>query len=108
MAQKNITAPLLPIAPVEYDQRYMDQLISALRLYFNQLGNAGPLIASSQDVGASSVVAGLTFAQPDPATPGQFIISLPTQADLANLRAGDVYYDTSGGTATSYPLRIKA
>jgi hypothetical protein len=53
-------------------------------------------------------VAGLSFAQPDPANPGQFKISLPTQADFANLRPGDVYYDTSGGVATSYPLRIKA
>jgi hypothetical protein len=50
----------------------------------------------------------MTFAQPDPATPGGTKISLPTQADFANLRPGDVYYDTSGGTATSYPLRIKA
>jgi hypothetical protein len=49
----------------------------------------------------------MTFAQPDPTT-GAPKISLPTQADFANLRSGDVYYDTSGGVATSYPLRIKA
>ena len=29
--------PLLPIAPVEYGQRYQDQYSNALRLYFNQL-----------------------------------------------------------------------
>jgi len=52
-------------------------------------------------------VTAMTFAQPDPATPGGTKISLPTQADFANLRPGDVYYDTSGGVATSYPLRIK-
>jgi len=33
---------------------------------------------------------------------------MPTDANFADLRSGDVYYDTSGGTATSYPLRVKA
>jgi hypothetical protein len=65
----------------------MDQLTNVLRLFFNQLTNPGP-------VGATS----LNFD----------IARLPTQADLADLRSGDVYYDTSGGTASSYPLRIKA
>lgn len=32
-------APNLPIAPVEYDQRYIDQLTNALRLYFAQIDN---------------------------------------------------------------------
>lgn len=32
-------APNLPIAPTEYSQRYVDQLLNALRLYFNQLDN---------------------------------------------------------------------
>jgi hypothetical protein len=32
-------APNLPIAPTEYDQRYVDQLANALRLYFNQIDN---------------------------------------------------------------------
>ena len=108
MASKNFTAPRLPAAPVEYSQRFMDDLTNILRLYFTQLDNASPMLAASQNVGATNVISGLTFAQPDPDNPGQFIISLPTQADFANLRSGDVYYDTSGGAATSYPLRIKA
>ena len=29
-------APALPLAPVEYDQQHMAQLIGALRLYFTQ------------------------------------------------------------------------
>jgi len=109
MANKNTTAPRLPAAPVEYDQRFMDQLTNTLRLYFTQLDNPAPMLAASQNVGSSTapVISGLTFAQPDPNNPGQFIISLPTQADFANLRSGDVYCDTSGG-GTSYPLRIKA
>jgi hypothetical protein len=65
----------------------LDQLNNVLRLFFNQLTNPGP-------VGATS----LNFD----------IARLPTQADLADLRSGDVYYDTSGGSASSYPLRIKA
>jgi hypothetical protein len=108
MASKTFVAPRLPAAPVEYDQRFMDDLTNILRLYFTQLDNASPILAASQNVGTANVISGLTFAQPDPGNPGQFKISLPTQADFANLRSGDVYYDTSGGAATSYPLRIKA
>ena len=108
MTQKGVVAPRLPTAPVEYDARFMDQFTNILRLYFTQLDNPSPLLASSQAVGTTNVVAGLSFTQPDPANPGQFVLSLPTQADFANLRPGDVYYDTSGGSATSYPLRIKA
>lgn len=32
-------APNLPIAPVDYRQTYQDQLLNALRLYFNQIDN---------------------------------------------------------------------
>ena len=32
-------APDLPIAPVQYTQQYQDQVLNALRLYFNQLDN---------------------------------------------------------------------
>lgn len=107
MANKNVTPPLLPIAPVEYSQQFMDQLNNALRLYFSQINNAGPMIASSQGVGTTGVIAGLTLAAPDPTDRTLTKISIPTQADFANLRSGDVYCDTSGG-GTSYPLRIKA
>jgi hypothetical protein len=103
MASKNFTAPRLPAAPVEYSQQFMDQLTNILRLYFAQLDNASPMLAASQNVGAANVVSALTFAQPDPANPGQFTISLPTQADLANLRSGDVYVDTSASNV----LKVK-
>ena len=108
MSQKNVVAPRLPNAPDEYDAATFNQLIGVLRLYFNQLDNPSPMIASSQNVGAVTVVSGLSLATPSPSNPAVYVISLPTQADFANLRSGDVYYDTSGGTATSYPLRIKA
>lgn len=107
MGLKNATPPRLPAAPVEYSAQYQEQFINVLRLYFAQLNNASPAIFASQGVGSADVVSAMTFAQPDPATAGGTKISLPTQADFANLRHGDVYYDTSGGSATSYPLRIK-
>ena len=102
MAQKNVRAPMLPIAPVEYDAQFMNQVLSVLRLYFNQLDNAGPMTASTQRVNGT-VVAGLSFIQPDPAAPNTFTVSLPTQADLANLRVGDIYYDTTAGNV----LKVK-
>lgn len=107
MAQKNTTPPMLPVAPVEYSQQFMDQLTNVLRLYFAQVSNASPMQASSQGVGTDNVVSGLTFSAPDPADRRLFTLSLPTDADLPYLRSGDVYCDTSGG-GTSYPLRIKA
>jgi hypothetical protein len=108
MAQINVKAPNLPLAPEVVDRVYMDQLNNVLRLFFNQLVNQGPMSAGAQNVGATNVITALSLSAPDPANLGSTIISLPTQADFANLRSGDVYYDTSGGSASSYPLRIKA
>ena len=87
MAELNATAPNLPLAPNEYERRYQDQLNSILRLYFNQLSNPG-------DMGGSTLNLNLA--------------TLPTEADLPNLRLGDVYRDTQDGVqATSQMLRIK-
>jgi hypothetical protein len=108
MGFKTVVPPRLPSAPQQFNAQYQEQFMNILRLYFNQINSPIPAIFASAGVGTANVVAGLSLAQPDPANPGQFVISLPTQADFANLRSGDIYYDTSGGTATSYPLRIKA
>jgi hypothetical protein len=87
MAELNATPPNLPLAPDEYDRRYQDQLNNILRLFFNQLNNPG-------DVGAATLNLNLN--------------TLPTDADLPNLRLGDVYRDTQDGVqATSQMLRIK-
>lgn len=102
MSQKNVRAPLLPMPPAEYNTQYMNQLLGVLRLYFNQLDNAGPMTASTERVGGT-IVAGLSFSQPSPTTPNTFTVSLPTQADLGNLRAGDIYYDTTAGNV----LKVK-
>ena len=82
MSQTNATAPNLPLAPLEYERQYMDKLTNVLRLYFNQLDTPGPLAGASINLN---------------------IDTLPTQADLATLRVGDVYRDTAASNA----LKIK-
>jgi hypothetical protein len=77
----------MPSAPLEYEQQFMEALLSAMRLYFNQLDNPGAAHVSSLNLDLNT---------------------LPTQADLATLRLGDVYRDTADGVqATSQMLRIK-
>jgi hypothetical protein len=98
MAQKNVVAPRLPNAPEEYDPLYINQLLSLLRLYFNQIDNIGPINITTQRNG-TDVISALSF----PPVPNTVVPSLPTQADLANLRVGDVYYDTTAGNV----LKIK-
>lgn len=102
MSQKNVRAPQLPLPPPEYDAQYINQLLNVLRLYFNQLDNAGPITASTERVNGK-IVAGLSFSQPDPAALNNFTVSLPTQADLGNLRVGDVFRDTAAGNV----LKVK-
>ena len=87
MAELNATSPSLPLPPDEYNRSYFDQLTNVLRLYFNQLSNPG-------DMGGATLNLNLD--------------TLPTEADLPNLRLGDVYRDTQDGyQATSQMLRIK-
>ena len=94
MSTGTTRAPALPFAPAEYERQYVDQLLTILRLYFQQLDNPGPCIASSQFLTPTSIVSAMNFSSIDQTT-GARIISLPTQADLANLRIGDLYRDTS-------------
>ncbi len=81
MSQTNVTPPSLPLAPEQYDRQYMDKLNNALRLFFNQTSTPGPLAAASLNLNVNT---------------------LPTQANLATLRTGDVYRDTATNT-----LKIK-
>ena len=87
MAELNVTSPNLPLAPEQYSRQYQDQLNGILRLFFARLNNPG-------DMGGTSLNLNLD--------------TLPTDADLANLRLGDVYRDTQDGVqANSQMLRIK-
>jgi len=76
------TAPRLPAAPSTYSEPYMSGVLNVLVLYFQQLNGVQPIN-----------VAGLNID----------IKTLPTQADLATLREGDVYRDTSAGNV----LKVK-
>ncbi len=87
MSNPLVRAPRLTSPPVEYDQQYMEVLLSSIRLYFNQLDNPGDIAGSA-----------LNFN----------LDTLPTDADLATLRLGDVYRDTQDGVqVNSQMLRIK-
>jgi hypothetical protein len=46
--------PNIPIAPTQYDQRYIDQIMNALRLYFNQIDNFGTGLLNGS--GTSSLI----------------------------------------------------
>jgi len=87
MAELNATPPNLPLAPLEYERRYQDQLNNILRLFFRQISNPGNMGGATLNLD---------------------LATLPTEADFANLRLGDVYRDTQDGVqAGSQMLRIK-
>ena len=101
MSNPLVRAPRMPSAPIEYDQVFMESLLSTIRLYFNQLDNPGAVLAATQNIN-NAIVTALSFSQPG-VTAGTLRISLPTQADQAagRLKTGDVYYDT-----TSFVLKV--
>jgi hypothetical protein len=70
-------APNLLVAPIVYDQRYIDQLTNALRLYFNQIDN---------------------FTQNVTIPPSGVTASRPTE----RLEVGQYYFDTTLGIPIWY------
>ncbi len=84
---QNRASPNIPQAPKEYDQAYMNALSNVIRLFFNNINTVQQLNLASLNLD---------------------LRTLPTDADLPNLRIGDVYRDTQDGVqATSQMLRIK-
>ena len=84
---QNRSSPNIPQAPKEYDQAYMNSLSNVIRLFFNNINTVQQLNLASLNLD---------------------LRTLPTDADLPNLRIGDVYRDTQDGVqATSQMLRIK-
>ena len=75
-------APNIPIAPVAYDQQYIDRLMNTLRLYFNQIDGFTQAI--------SIPLSGPTTDRPI------------TSAQLP-LQVGQFYFDTDLGT-TGLPI----
>jgi hypothetical protein len=70
-------APNLLVAPIVYDQRYVDQLTNALRLYFNQIDN---------------------FTQNVTVPPSGTTANRPTE----RLQVGEYYFDTTIGRPIWY------
>lgn len=96
MSTGTTKAPALPLAPVEYDRAYVDSVHNILRQYFAQLDNPGPSAASTQTITPTQIVSAMNFSTVDQSTQTR-VVSLPTQADLANIRVGDLYRDTTAG-----------
>jgi hypothetical protein len=100
MSTGTTKAPNLPIAPVEYSQQYQDQLNNVLRLYFSQLDNPGVSAMSTLRTG-NTIFSALSFRESN--STGATVVSLPTQADYANLTVGSVYLDTANANV----LKVK-
>ena len=85
---QNRASPNIPQAPAEYDQAYMNAFSNVIRLFFNNINTVQQLNLASLNLD---------------------LRTLPTDADYDNLRLGDVYRDTQGGTLQSGTniLRIK-
>lgn len=66
-------APALPLSPADYTQAQQDQVLNALRLYFNRLDNFNKQVATNINVPSS----GTTAQRPN-----------------TNLQIGQFYFDT--------------
>lgn len=69
----------LPFPPTSYDQRYFNETIRTLNLYFRQIQNPGPLVGSTLS-----------------------LLQLPTSA--TGLRVGEVWVDTTAGNVLKVVL----
>jgi hypothetical protein len=76
------TPPRLPSAPAVYNEPYMSGFINVLYLFFQQINAVQPINIAKLNIDLNT---------------------LPTQANLATLRSGDVYRDTSAGNV----LKVK-
>jgi hypothetical protein len=91
-------APNLLIAPTEYQQRYIDQLNNALRLYFNQIDNGLGFLLS--DTGGSNL--SLPFVAASDST-DQITANAdtPTVVKWNTLEGGNGFTLNSPGSATA-------
>jgi hypothetical protein len=94
MSTGTTKSPNLPLAPLVYNAQFFDDLLKILRLYFAELDNPGICQASTNYRG-TKILSAMNFSVMDEV--GVQKVSLPTQADIAKLRVGDLYYDTTAG-----------
>jgi len=66
--------PRLPDAPPEYDAPYMSKMLNIINLYFQNINAVQQISIAQLNINVNT---------------------LPTDADLADLRVGDVYRDTA-------------
>jgi hypothetical protein len=69
--------PRLPVAPNQYDPVFMSQMLNILNLFFQQLNAVQPISVAQLNIDVER---------------------FPTEADIADLRVGDVYRDTADDT----------
>jgi hypothetical protein len=91
-------APNLLVAPIVYDQRYIDQLNNALRLYFNQIDNGLGFLLS--DSGGSSLSLP-HIAASDNADQLATASNTPTEVKWDTLESGLGWTLNAPGTATA-------
>jgi hypothetical protein len=91
-------APNLLVAPIVYDQRYIDQLNNALRLYFNQIDNGMGFLLS--DSGGASLSLP-HIAASDNADQLATATNTPTEVKWDTLDSGLGWTLNAPGTATA-------
>lgn len=77
-----VTPPRPTGAPAQYTTAFMDQMQNIFNLFFQQINAVQPINVASLNIDIST---------------------LPTEADVANLRVGDVYRDTTASNV----LKVK-
>lgn len=77
MSMFQVSPPHLPVAPNEYNPVFMSQMLNILNLYFQQLNAVQPISVAQLNIDVER---------------------FPTEADVADLRVGDVYRDTADDT----------
>jgi hypothetical protein len=77
-----VTPPRPTAAPTQYTTAFMDQMQNIFNLFFQQINAVQPINVANLNID---------------------INTLPTQVDLADLRVGDVYRDTTASNV----LKVK-
>jgi hypothetical protein len=91
-------APNLPIAPIDYRQLYQDQVLNALRLYFNQIDNGlGSLFSDTGGAGLSLP----HISASDNADQLATASNTPTEVKWDTLESGLGWTLNAPGTATA-------
>jgi hypothetical protein len=105
-------APNLPIAPVEYRQLYQDQVLNALRLYFNQIDNfaqpfssntGGAFLKFPNGAFSQDGFTTLTNAIPNSSSTATIVVGSTTGfASAGTILIGQELIGYTGKTATSF------